>query len=152
VGRDLRQQEPMNDDRQSEVGSSSLGLLLVWLTLPLLVVYPAFAWYGYSRVGVDGILAAALAGVICWVGAAGALAVASLFRQSQQAASALMLGMLFRMGLPLAAVAWLMTQGGWLAEAGVVGMILIYYLVSLIVETVLSLRLVGSPRQATKAS
>lgn len=142
----------MNDDRQSEVSPNSLGLLLAWLTLPLLVVFPAFAWYGYSRVGVDGILAAALAGVVCWAGAAGALITAGLLRQSQQAASALMLGMLFRMGLPLAAIAWLMSQGGWLAEAGVVGMILVYYLVSLIVETVLSLRLVGSPRQVTKAS
>ena len=148
----------MNDDRQTEVSPSSLGFLLVWLTLPLLAVFPAFAWFGYSREGFHGILAAALAGAICWAGAAGALISASLLRQSQQAASALMLGMAFRMGLPLAAIAWIMTQGGRgaqgqaLVEAGIVGMILVYYLLSLIVETVLSLRLVGSPRQVTKAS
>jgi hypothetical protein len=50
--------------------------------------------------------------------------------------------MLFRMGVPLAVGIASVRGGGPLAEAGVFGMILVYYFVTLVAETGLSLKLV----------
>ena len=94
----------------------------------------------------------ALAGVVCWAGSGGALLVSGLFRHSSQAVSAMLLGMFFRMGLPLMVIFLLLSSGGPLLDAGVVGMIVVYYLISLVVETILSLRLVGPQQQVSKAS
>lgn len=142
----------MSGDQSPGKASVAFPTLLACLTLVLLVVFPGFAWYGYHGSGPVGLQAAAIAAAICWLGAAGALASAYFFRDSQQAAASLTLGMVFRMGLPLGCVLWLLSQGGPLVDAGIVGMIVVYYLVALVVETALSLRLVGNPRQVTKAS
>lgn len=120
----------------------------LYLTLALVLVFPAFASYGYSQSGVNGIWAAAVAGLVCWVGATAALAIAGSFANPQQAVVGLLLGMFCRLGLPLGAGFVLSTQGGVLIESGVLGILVAYYLVALIVETLLSLRFV--PRTANK--
>ncbi|MCO6458014.1 MAG: hypothetical protein J5I93_22145 [Pirellulaceae bacterium] len=142
----------MSAEQSRDESPVALVGLLAWLTLALAVVFPGFAWFGYSSHGAVGLQAAAIAAGICWLGAAGALSSAFFFRHAQQAMSALVLGMLFRMGLPLGCVLALLSQGGPLVDAGIVGLIVVYYLVSLVVETALSLRLVGLTRQVTKAS
>lgn len=124
----------------------------VWLTLALLLAFPAFAWYGYSQHSTDGLAAAAIAFGVCWLGSALALLCSAMFQGPQQATNSLMLGMMFRMGLPLGAGLLLTTQNGILAEAGVIGMIVVYYLLALVVETLLSLRFVNSNKQASKVS
>jgi hypothetical protein len=63
----------------------------------------------------------------------------------------ILLGTLFRTGLPLVVGFALHRAGGELARAGVFGMILCYYLVALLVETVLSVRVIGSHRTVAKA-
>lgn len=124
----------------------------VWLTLALLLVFPAFAWFGYSQHGLTGLAAAAIAGGICWLGALLALVCSAMFQGPQQAANSMMLGMMFRMGLPLGTGLLLTMQKGALAEAGVLMMILVYYLLAMAVETLLSLRFVNSAKQASKVS
>lgn len=98
-------------------------------------------------------MAAAIAGAICWAGALSALLLIGLFRASQnQMVSATLLGMLFRMGLPLVTGLVLTRNGGPLADAGLFGMILVFYLVGLVVETILSVRILGSSQHVAKAS
>ena len=132
---------------------TSVPFACVLLSLTLLIAFPAIAGYGYSNHGENGVLAAALAGGICWIGALIALVLVGLFRSSHnQMVSATLLGMLFRMGLPLVTGLALTRAGGPLAEAGLFGMILVFYLVGLVVETILSVRILGSSQDVAKAS
>ncbi len=60
--------------------------------------------------------------------------------------------MIFRMGVPLVFGVALQQGHEQLAAAGIFGTILLYYLLSLVVETLLSLRLIPSTLQVSKAS
>lgn len=123
---------------------SRIALSCVWFTLLMAVVFPAFAWYGQQRSGADGLWAALVSFGICWLSAAMSLVVFGLASRMGQPLSGMLMGMFFRMGPPLAACLLFMGKGSSLARAGVAGMILVYYLVALLAETLLSLRLVSS--------
>lgn len=64
-----------------------------------------------------------------------------------QAINAVGMAMLVRMAIPLAAGFLITTTGGPLAEAGVFGMIVGFYLIGLLVETILAVRLVADAKQ-----
>ncbi len=131
----------------------SVTIACVLLTAAILVTLPAVAWFGHSQYGMNGLKAAGLAAAICWAGAMIALVLVAVFRTSQQQmVSATLLGMLFRTGLPLLTGMMLTRSGGPIAEAGLFGMILVFYLVGLLVETILSVRLLGSSQTVAKAS
>lgn len=137
----------------STTRQSSVAFACVLLSLALAIAFPAVAGYGYTVHGQNGVIAATLAGGICWAGALVALLFVGLFRGSHnQMISATLLGMLFRMGLPLGAGLLLTHSGGPLADAGLFGMILVFYLVGLVVETILSVRILGSSQHVAKAS
>ncbi len=116
----------------------------VVLTAVFAVTLPIFACFGYQSHGEVGIMAAVVAAAICWIAGLVALAFLVLLRQPQQVVNAIGLSMLFRMGIPMAAGIFLTSLGGPLAEAGVFGMIVGFYLVGLLVETLLAVRLVSS--------
>ena len=122
----------------------------LWLTLALAAVFPAFAAFGFVQSGAMGIAAAAVAALVCWVGASAALLLVGLFRAPEQALVGLLLGMFFRMGLPLGAALLLSLQGGALVEAGVMYMLILNYLLALVLETLLSLRLVRPAGKVSK--
>ncbi|HJN09949.1 MAG TPA: hypothetical protein QF564_14780 [Pirellulaceae bacterium] len=125
----------------------------VLLSLALLLVFPIIGAYAFNAHGTNGLIAAALAGAICWSGAMIALLLVLLFRNSpNQMISATLLGMLFRMGLPLVTGVVLTRAGGPLADAGLFGMIMVFYLVGLVLETTLSVRVLGSSQTVAKAS
>ena len=119
-------------------------MLLVGL---MLAAFPAFAIYGYSIHGLVGLAAAAVAGTVCLFGATMALLCQGLTRSGPNVVGGLLLGMAFRFGIPLATGLILYRLGGPLAEAGVFGMIVVYYLLGLTIETTLSVRLIGSSSQ-----
>jgi hypothetical protein len=89
--------------------------------------------------GGAAILAATIAACLCLAGAASALIVTGLLRGPQRALAALLMGMAMRMGIPLILGLALQVRGGLLAQAGVLYYILIFYAVTLAVETALSL-------------
>ena len=132
-------------DRGAPASSPRLGWSVIALTVVLMAIFPLFAAAGYVGHGRVGVWAAAVAGGICWLGATAALVLMGLLRGGPQVLYGLLLGIFFRMGLPLVVGLILNRSGGPLAEAGVFGMIVGYYLVSLFAETLLSVRLVGSP-------
>lgn len=121
-----------------------LWLACLTLTVVCLLALGPFAWVGNSKSGPAGVLAALVAAGVCWSGAVLALICTGARRGPKQAVARLMLGMLFRMGLPLVGGAILDWRGGEVAEAGVFGMIVGFYLITLVVETWLSLRVIGS--------
>ena len=113
-----------------------------WLGLAVLLAFPCFAAYGYSAYGGWGVAAAAVAAAVCGSGALCALVLAGLVT-GPQAVSGTLGGMFFRVGFPLVAVVLLPRMGGPLVEAGAAGMVMAFYLVTLPVETLLSVRLVA---------
>lgn len=127
--------------------ASGLTFHLVLLTLALLLVLPLFAWYGFRAHGTVGVTTAMIAAFVCWVGALPSLFGLALTRGTPAAVQAMLFGMLFRTAIPLGAGFVLQQLGGELARAGVFGMILCYYLWTLLIETLVSVRLVGGAQQ-----
>lgn len=119
------------------------------LTGALLLALPVYAWVGWIHHASAGVWSAAAACGTCLVGALGALLATGMARNGPQAVNAVLLGMLFRLGIPLGMGLFLQEQGGALSEAGIFGMILAYYLLALVVETLLSLGLVGRFKAAS---
>lgn len=99
-----------------------------------------YAWPMYGR---DGVVASLSAAAVCWAGAGLAMTASTLMREPERALALTAVGMALRMGLPLVAVMVVMLPGGPLAQAGFVICILAYYLVALVVETWLTVKLVS---------
>jgi hypothetical protein len=122
------------------------------LTLVVVAAFPVFAWYGYISAGTTGIAAAAVAAGVCWLGAMIALVIAGISDDPPKALSAVLAGMIFRLGLPLAAGLLLRQYVPSLAAAGVFGMILCYYFITLIADTLFLLRLIAPLGKVREAS
>jgi hypothetical protein len=104
-----------------------LGGALLMMTAILLPV----AWL--SR-GEPGVLACLFAGAICLVPAVVSLGLTEILHGAQGALTALLLGMLLRMGVPLAACFVAFAMGGPLVEGGLAYYLLALYPVMLVVE------------------
>jgi hypothetical protein len=133
-----------NDTPRFTLRPASAGAVL---TLIFVLALPLFGYFAFSAHGWDGVLASVVAALICWVGGVLALAVFFLFPQPDQVGNAVGLGMLVRMGVCLAAGIFFTKTGGPLVEAGVFGMIVGFYLIGLLVETFLAVRLATTRKQ-----
>jgi len=91
--------------------------------------------------GRAGLLAAAVAASLCVLGAVLGLALSRLFRSPKHRGLGFLVGMLPRMGVPLGGAAALQLTGGSLAEGGVLFYLLMFYPMSLAMETWLLLPL-----------
>ncbi|MGI8978794.1 MAG: hypothetical protein ACR2FY_06185 [Pirellulaceae bacterium] len=151
----------MNAPASSEIElarPASLYRASALLVAALLALLPCFAVFGYCTNGAFGILAAVAACGICLTCGILALAITAISQAMNQGVQGILAAMLVRMGVPLVAMFVLPEIGGPLVEAGVTGMVMAYYLVTLAVETWLSLRFVsvtknaGAKRPATKVA
>ena len=127
-----------NDTPSFKFGPVAAGALL---TLVFLLALPLFGYFAFRVYGWDGVWAASVAALICWAAGALALSVFILFPEPAQVGNAVGVGMLVRMGICLGAGIFFTKTGGPLVEAGVFGMIVGFYLIGLLVETLLALRL-----------
>jgi len=98
-------------------------------------------------VSTPALQSAALAGGICWAAATFALTATFVGNWLQAPVQGMLAGMLFRMGLPLTAILVANTTS---ARPGTAVTILSVYLVTLVAETTLALRMV-SPATASHA-
>lgn len=89
--------------------------------------------------GSNGLMAASIAAFLCWTGAMSALVAGGTLRGPQQVLFALLAGIFIRMGVPLAFGMAIHLRGGPLVEAGFIYYLLVFYLISLTIETLLSL-------------
>lgn len=94
-------------------------------------VYGGMAWWS-----------AGTAALVCGICATLALLISGLVRNPRSSVVAVLGGVLIRMGAPLAIGTYVTSHGGALADAGFFGMIFAFYLITLVVETLLSLSLV----------
>jgi len=144
------------NDASSAAEDKAPSRRFIWRSLALVTVvlwgvFPAFAAYGYGMHGGLGLGAAVFAAGTCWFGALLGFAAVIPF-QGPQAVNGVLLGMIVRMMVPLAAALWLFMTQSTLAKAGAVEMLVIYYLLALSLDTWVSVRLVKQVSQrATKA-
>lgn len=117
------------------------GLILTFI---MLGAFPLFATWGHVHDGLAGVAASAVAGGVCWGGCLVALVLAGWFRDPKHFLYGWLLGLVFRMVIPFMVGLGLAKSGGPLAEAGVFGMIVVYYLIGLTAETSLAVWLRGS--------
>ena len=124
----------------------------LWMLLGVLGVFPLFAAYGYTRFELLGVFSAATAATVVLLGMEVALVLTILFRETDFKIPSVLLGTFFRTGIPLVFGMLMHTAGGPLAEAGLFGMILVYYLLTLAVETILAVQLVSQTSIFKKAA
>jgi hypothetical protein len=113
------------------------------LTAAAAALYPLVGWYAADAHGSIGWRAAAIAVVVCWIAGVAALAIAAAMRGAN-ATSGVFGAMMVRTGVPFFIGMSLESRGGPLADAGVFGLIVAVYLVTLVVETPLMVRITGA--------
>jgi hypothetical protein len=141
-------------ERLTRLGPRNLAASCLVLALTVFLVWIAVATYAFSASGADGLFASVVAGLVCFASAAAALVLtAQSSGKPHTAVNGLLLAMLLRMGVPLGVGISLQSAQGRLADGGVFGLIVVFYLVTLVVETILSLRFVQNAQVAgeTKA-
>jgi len=112
------------------------AMVLVLAVVGLYLLVAPLAWY-WS--GSTGLVAATVAGICCLVGSGIALITGEPFRTPRRALYGMLLGMAFRMGVPLAVALVVYAQAGLLIRAGFVYYLLVFFEVALLVEVFLSL-------------
>jgi hypothetical protein len=127
---------------------ASLLRACLLLAAALAAPFPCFAGYGFWTRGGSGILAALTALGICLFAGNSALVVTAVSQRMNQGVQGVFGAMLVRMSVPLAALLVLPKIGGPLIAAGLMGMLMVYYLITLAVETWLSLRFVPASKNS----
>jgi len=116
-----------------------LGYRAAVLGLPVLVLYLLVAPIALYVSGAMGLIAGAIGAFVCLLGAIIALVIQDVVGRVADPVSSVLVGMAARMGLPLAVALVLHISRGPLAQAGVLYYFLVFYPVTLTVETALSL-------------
>jgi hypothetical protein len=111
------------------------GILALGMAVLCLLVAPV----AYGLDAAPGLLAAALAWAVCWLGSAIALAISSAFRHPLLAFYGLGLAMMVRTGLPLAFALMIRLLGNIPFERSLIGYLMVFYLVAMAIEIPLSL-------------
>ena len=114
----------------------------LWMMLAQMVVTVLMCAYGYSSHGGTGVVAALLAGATCFAPALAALFVVAITAGTPSSMGGTMLSIGIRTAAPLFALIFLPQLSRPLAEAGLLGMVLLNYLVVLAVESLLAVRIV----------
>jgi len=114
------------------------------LTVVVALVLPVVALTLRARNGKDGVIAACVAAGVCWVAALAALVVAKITTDLQARLAGVFASMILRTGVPMIAAITLTSTSPTLARGGVFGATVVFYLLTLMLETVLSVRLVNS--------
>jgi hypothetical protein len=116
------------------------------LGLAVLVVYAVVAPAAGEMSGPAGLAASAAAAALCLLGAGAALIAAQAFTRQGKTLQGLLLGMALRMGIPLSFGLALQFSVKPLGDAHLLIYLLVFYPVTLFVETYLSLSRAGTAR------
>ena len=125
--------------RAATIRAWGLPAQLLLLAAVVLAVYALVAPVAGRVTGVAGLAASATAAALCWLGAAAALVVSRAFRDPERVLYGVLCGMLLRMGIPLFSALALQLSVAALAEAYLLIYFLVFYPITLLVETILSL-------------
>ena len=139
-------EQSSDKEAKSVVSLGKRAALFVALLLIALLPVGAVA---YSLHGSLGLTAAAVAWAISVGCGLAALIISLLLRDTPLVLYQVLIGFALRMGLPLAICMLLVTQKSPLLNAGFIIYILVFYMVTLLIDTVL---LLARPRQANADS
>ena len=130
-------------ERQTKSLSLMRGLAI--LSLVMCVAGGIVCGVVYQSHGLNGVAAGALAAALSLSAGGTALAITSL-RSPNQASGAnlVLLAMMVRLAIPLAAALVLLKQVDWLQDAAFAGQLVVLYLIMLATETWLSLHVAPS--------
>jgi hypothetical protein len=103
------------------------------------VVLATVAWQKHQSVGV---LAAVLAATVCWASSVAALCLTYQTTGSPNALSGVLGGIMLRTGVPMAFAVVGSSANSQLAHAGLMGMTMLMFLLSLAVETLMAVGIV----------
>ena len=135
--------------RLTRLSRQGLKAQSIVLGLAVLAVLGLVAPIAVVSSGWMGLAAAATASVACLLAGIVTLAVCRRLRDSDYAPYAVLIGMLPRMGIPLALAAIAIFLPGPLVESGLLVYLVVFYLVTLGLETVMSLP-AGGPGNLTR--
>ena len=119
----------------------------VVLALSIVLSFPFVGYFAHVRFGAVGVQTAALAACVCWIAATMALVVTGFVKQSPSGVVGILVASAVRFGLPLVAGVIVQSGGGALAQSGFLCLIVVFYLITLAVETTLSVMLHRSQNQ-----
>ena len=97
-------------------------------------------------------MASAISAALIWSVGSLSLLIVALAPTPQARVNAAMLGMLVRMALPVLAIAYFSKSNHPLAAEGIVGLLVVHYLLGLVAETLLSVRLTTAAGEKIAAS
>ena len=125
-----------------------LSACLLVLSVVMLLAFLPVGAFAYSRHELAGAQAAAVACLICWFGSSLALVATSLFARAGQTAAlyAFLFSMTFNFGLPFVAGLTLDKTVMTLSTAGVFGLVVVFFEISLLAHTLLQLCLLKTLR------
>jgi hypothetical protein len=125
--------------RLNDLRSQSIAVRATVLVVAVLLVFVVVGPFAVLFGGLVGLIASIVAAAVCLAGAMLALVIHGFLTGPESALAALVLGMATRMGLPLASGLAIHLHGGPLAEAGFLYYLVVFYPITLAVETLLSL-------------
>ena len=144
-------EEEKADQAAITVGDS-LGKSALNLTLILVVATLGCVWWGNRASGTDGVKAAAIAGLLCWLGAILALMITSRFAGGTNASSGILVGSALRTGIPLIGIAFLHFNAPDLRDANIAYYGVGLFLISLATETYIAVNILKQASETTKAN
>jgi hypothetical protein len=121
----------------------SLPAACAWLLVAVLLAYAVIGAIAGQQHGAAGWTAAAVAAGICWLAQTLSMIATSLTRGPLRGLYSLVYGLAFGFAGPFAAGLILSRRVPQLADAGVFGLIVAFYLVTLAVGTLLTVRLIA---------
>lgn len=136
------------EPKQCGYRSVALGIALVGAVLGVATVVAAVIVY--ERYGIDGVLACVLAAAVCWVSAATALFVIVQTSGGPQAVAGLMLSIGVRTFPPFMVGVASTVIHSRLADAGLFGLIVVFYLIALVAETGVAMKLISARSRASR--
>ena len=145
------EEEEKADQAAITVGDS-LGKSALKLTLILVVATLGCVWWGNRASGTDGVKAAAIAGVLCWLGAILALMITSRFAGGTNASSGILVGSALRTGIPLIGIAFLHFNARDLRDANIAYFGVGLFLISLATETYVAINILKQASKTTEAN
>ena len=121
-----------------------LVLAGIWLTCAVAIALPATLWWGNNYAGGLGMTASAIAAGLCWAASVAALVVRSLFPKPQDVVAGTLGAMLVRMVMVMGGALVIASASPGLVKAAFWGQVVVYFVFTLAVETVLAVRWLGS--------
>lgn len=140
----------MASSADTNQSNSTRELILAgsWLTCAVVLPLPVALWWGNQFAGEQGVQAAAVAAVLCWVGSIVALVVRTRFPKPQDVVAGTLGAMLARMVIIFGGAMLSASLAPELVKAALWGQVVFYFLLTLTVETLLAVRWIKRLEQA----